>query len=71
MKSDVVHGVVFEQEKELQKMMRSYIPFYNQKRKIRRGARVYARRRRALSGRPGIVLPAISRAAATDTRAKA
>jgi hypothetical protein len=25
MKSDVVHGVVFEQEKELQKMMRSYI----------------------------------------------
>ena len=32
MKSDVVHGVVFEQEKELQKMMRSYIPFYNQKR---------------------------------------
>jgi transposase InsO family protein len=31
-KSDVVHGVVFEQEKELQKMMRSYIPFYNQKR---------------------------------------
>lgn len=32
MKSDVVHGVVFEQEKELQTMMRSYIPFYNQKR---------------------------------------
>jgi putative transposase len=32
MKSDVVRGVVFEQEKELQKMMRSYIPFYNQKR---------------------------------------
>jgi Integrase core domain len=27
MKSDVVHGLVFEQEKELQKMMRSYIPF--------------------------------------------
>ena len=32
MKSDVIHGVVFEQDKELQKMVRSYVPFYNQRR---------------------------------------
>ena len=32
MKLDVVHGVVSEQEKELQKMVRSYVPFYNQRR---------------------------------------
>ncbi|MFH0342069.1 MAG: IS3 family transposase [Chromatiales bacterium] len=32
MKSDVVHGITFEQEKELQKIVRSYVPFYNQRR---------------------------------------
>ncbi|MGH8489268.1 MAG: IS3 family transposase [Gammaproteobacteria bacterium] len=32
MKSDVIHGVVFEQEKEMQKMVCSYVPFYNQRR---------------------------------------
>jgi len=32
MKSDVIHGVVFEQEKALQKIVRSYVPFYNQRR---------------------------------------
>ena len=27
----MIHGVVFEQEKVLQKMVRSYVPFYNQR----------------------------------------